>query len=250
MKVLVTAKRVVDYNVNIRVLSDNSGVDLNNVKMSVNPFDEIAIEEAVRLKEAGKADEVVVVSIGPGAAQEQIRTALALGADRGILVETDVDVQPLGIAKALKAIVEKEEPGLIITGKQAIDGDNNQTGQMLAALCGLSQATFASELELGDGVATVTREVDGGLETINVKLPAVVTTDLRLNEPRYASLPNIMKAKKKPIDTYTPEDLGVDVTPRVTTLKVTPPAEREAGIIVETVEELVDKLKNEAKVIS
>ncbi len=250
MKVLVTAKRVVDYNVNIRVLSDNSGVDLNNVKMSVNPFDEIAIEEAVRLKEAGKADEVVVVSIGPGAAQEQIRTALALGADRGILVETDVDVQPLGIAKALKAIVEKEEPGLIITGKQAIDGDNNQTGQMLAALCGLSQATFASELELGDGVATVTREVDGGLETINVKLPAVVTTDLRLNEPRYASLPNIMKAKKKPIDTYTPEDLGVDVTPRVTTLKVTPPAEREAGIIVETVEELVNKLKNEAKVIS
>ena len=250
MKVLVTAKRVVDYNVNIRVLSDNSGVDLNNVKMSVNPFDEIAIEEAVRLKEAGKADEVVVVSVGPGTAQEQIRTALALGADRGILVETDVDVQPLGIAKVLKAIVDKEEPGLIITGKQAIDGDNNQTGQMLAALCGISQATFASELELGDGTATVTREVDGGLETISVKLPAVVTTDLRLNEPRYASLPNIMKAKKKPIDTYTPDDLGIDVTPRVTTLKVTPPAERQAGIIVETVEELVDKLKNEAKVIS
>jgi len=250
MKVLVTAKRVVDYNVNIRVLSDNSGVDLNNVKMSVNPFDEIAIEEAVRLKEAGKADEVVVVSVGPSTAQEQIRTALALGADRGILVETDVDVQPLGIAKVLKAIVDKEEPGLIITGKQAIDGDNNQTGQMLAALCGISQATFASELELGDGTASVTREVDGGLETISVKLPAVVTTDLRLNEPRYASLPNIMKAKKKPIDTYTPDDLGVDVTPRVTTLKVTPPAERQAGIIVETVEELVDKLKNEAKVIS
>lgn len=250
MKVLVTAKRVVDYNVNIRVLSDNSGVDLNNVKMSVNPFDEIAIEEAVRLKEAGKAEEVIVVSIGPSTAQEQIRTALALGADRGILVETDVDVQPLGIAKALKAIVDKEEPGLIITGKQAIDGDNNQTGQMLAALCGISQATFASEIELGDGTASVTREVDGGLETLSVKLPAVVTTDLRLNEPRYASLPNIMKAKKKPIDTFTPEDLGVDVTPRVTTLKVTPPAEREAGVMVETVEELVDKLKNEAKVIS
>ncbi len=250
MKVLVTAKRVVDYNVNIRVLSDNSGVDLNNVKMSVNPFDEIAIEEAVRLKEAGKAEEVVVVSIGPGSSQEQIRTALALGADRGILVETDEDMQPLATAKLLKAIVEKEEPGLIITGKQAIDGDNSQTGQMLAALCGLSQATFASELELGDGTATVTREVDGGLETLTVRLPAVVTTDLRLNEPRYASLPNIMKAKKKPIDTHTPADLGVDVTPRVTTLKVTPPPERQAGIIVETVEELVDKLRNEAKVIS
>ena len=250
MKVLVTAKRVVDYNVNIRVLSDNSGVDLNNVKMSVNPFDEIAIEEAVRLKEAGTADEVVVVSIGPSTAQEQIRTALALGADRGILVETDEDAQPLGIAKALKAIVDKEEPGLIITGKQAIDGDNNQTGQMLAALCGYPQATFANEVTINDGSATVVREIDGGLETITVKLPAVVTTDLRLNEPRYASLPNIMKAKKKPIDTYTPADLGVDLTPRVKTLKVTPPAERQAGIIVETVEELVDKLKNEAKVIS
>lgn len=249
MKVLVTAKRVVDYNVNIRVLSDNSGVDLNNVKMSVNPFDEIAIEEAVRLKEAGTAEEVVVVSIGPSACQEQIRTALALGADRGILVETDVDMQPLGIAKLLKALVDKEQPGLIITGKQAIDGDNSQTGQMLAALAGLSQAAFASEIEMGDGTATVTREVDGGLETLTVKLPAIVTTDLRLNEPRYASLPNIMKAKKKPIDTYTPEDLGVDVTPRVKTLKVTPPAERKAGIIVESVEELVDKLKNEAKVI-
>jgi electron transfer flavoprotein beta subunit len=250
MKVLVTVKRVVDYNVNIRVLSDNTGVDLNNVKMSVNPFDEIAIEEAVRLKEAGKAEEVVVVSIGASNCQEQIRTALALGADRGILVETDEDVQPLGIAKALKAVVDKEQPGLIITGKQAIDGDNSQTGQMLAALAGLSQATFASELELGEDTATVTREIDGGLETITVKLPAVITTDLRLNEPRYASLPNIMKAKKKPIDTYTAEDLGVDLTPRVKTLKVEPPAERQAGVIVETVEELVDKLRNEAKVIS
>jgi len=249
MKVLVTAKRVVDYNVNIRVLSDNSGVDLNNVKMSVNPFDEIAIEEAVRLKEAGTAEEVVVVSIGPKACQEQIRTCLALGADRGILVETDEELQPLGIAKLLKALVDKEQPGLIIAGKQAIDGDNSQTGQMLAALAGLSQATFASEIEIGDGVALVTREVDGGLETLSVKLPAVVTTDLRLNEPRYASLPNIMKAKKKPVDIYTPADLGVDVTPRVKTLKVMPPAERKAGIIVETVEELVDKLKNEAKVI-
>ena len=250
MKVLVAAKRVVDYNVNIRVLSDNSGVELNNVKMSVNPFDEIAIEEAVRLKEAGKAEEVVVISVGPATCQEQIRTALALGADRGILVETDEDVQPLGIAKVLAAIVEKEQPQLIIAGKQAIDGDNSQTGQMLAALAGLSQATFASEIELGEDSAVVTREVDGGLETITVKLPAVITTDLRLNEPRYASLPNIMKAKKKPIDTYTPADLGVDVTPRVKTLKVTPPAERQAGIIVESVEELVDKLKNEAKVIS
>lgn len=250
MKVLVTAKRVVDYNVNIRVLSDNSGVDLNNVKMSVNPFDEIAIEEAVRLKEAGTATEVVVVSVGPSACQEQIRTALALGADRGILVETDEALQPLGIAKVLAALVEKEQPGLVITGKQAIDGDNSQTGQMLAALTGLAQATFASEIVLGDGTATVTREVDGGLETLTVKLPAIVTTDLRLNEPRYASLPNIMKAKKKPVDTYTPADLGVDVTPRVKTLKVTPPAERKAGIIVETVEELVDKLRNEAKVIS
>ncbi|MDA0977997.1 MAG: electron transfer flavoprotein subunit beta/FixA family protein [Proteobacteria bacterium] len=250
MKVLVTAKRVVDYNVNVRVLSDNSGVDLNNVKMSVNPFDEIAIEEAVRLKEAGTADEVVVVSIGPASAAEQIRTALALGADRGILVETDEDVQPLGIAKVLKAIVEKEAPGLVITGKQAIDGDNSQTGQMLAALTGMPQATFASEVVINDGSATVTREIDGGLETITVNLPAVITTDLRLNEPRYASLPNIMKAKKKPMDKYTPADLGVDVTPRVKTLKVTPPPERQAGIIVESVEQLVDKLKNEAKVIS
>ena len=249
MKILVAAKRVVDYNVNIRVLSDNTGVDLNNVKMSVNPFDEIAIEEAVRLKEAGIAAEVVVVSVGASNCQEQIRTALALGADRGVLVETDAEMQPLAIAKVLKAVVEKEQPQLIILGKQAIDGDNSQTGQMLAALCNYSQATFASEIEITDDAAAVTREVDGGLETITVKLPAVVTTDLRLNEPRYASLPNIMKAKKKPIDTYSPDELGVDITPRFKTLKVVPPAEREAGIVVETVEELVDKLKNEAKVI-
>ena len=250
MKVLVTAKRVVDYNVSIRVLGDNSGVDLNNVKMSVNPFDEIAIEEGVRLKEAGKVEEVVVVSVGTSACGEQIRTALALGADRGILVETDEEMQPLAIAKLLKAVIDKEQPQLIITGKQAIDGDNSQTGQMLAALAGLPQATFASVVDLGDDIATVTREVDGGLETIAVKLPAVVTTDLRLNEPRYASLPNIMKAKKKQVDIYTPEELGVDVTPRFKTLKVTPPPERQAGIIVDTVEALVDKLKNEAKVIS
>lgn len=250
MKVLVAAKRVVDYNVNIRVLSDNSGVDLNNVKMSVNPFDEIAIEEAVRLKEAGTAEEVVVVSVGASNCQEQIRTALALGADRGILVETEEDMQPLAIAKVLKAVADKEQPDLIILGKQAIDGDNSQTGPMLAALTGWSQATFASEVELVNDGAKVIREVDGGLETIAIKLPAIITTDLRLNEPRYASLPNIMKAKKKPIDTMTPEDLGVEVTPRLKTLKVTPPAEREAGIIVETVEDLVDKLKNEAKVIS
>jgi electron transfer flavoprotein beta subunit len=250
MKVLVAVKRVVDYNVNIRVLSDNTGVDLNNVKMSVNPFDEIAIEEAVRLREAGVAEEVIVISIGASNCQEQIRTALALGADRGILVETAEDMQPLAIAKLLKAIVEKEEPQLIITGKQAIDDDNSQTGQMLAALAGLSQATFASEVVIADGKASVTREVDGGSETISVTLPAVITTDLRLNEPRYASLPNIMKAKKKQIDVYTPEDLGVDVAARVKTLKVEPPAERKAGIIVESVEELVDKLKNEAKVIS
>ncbi len=250
MKVLVAVKRVVDYNVNIRVLGDNTGVDLNNVKMSVNPFDEIAIEEAVRLKEAGTAEEVIVVSVGASACQEQIRTALALGADRGILVETEEEVQPLAIAKVLKAIVDKEQAQIIITGKQAIDGDNSQTGQMLAALTGLSQATFASELQVGDGTATVTREVDAGLETITVKLPTIITTDLRLNEPRYASLPNIMKAKKKTIDTFTPEDLGVDVTPTVKTLKVTPPSARQAGIIVESVEELVDKLKNEAKVIS
>jgi electron transfer flavoprotein beta subunit len=250
MKVLVAVKRVVDYNVNVRVLSDNSGVDLNNVKMSVNPFDEIAIEEAVRLKEAGTIEEVVVVSVGASACQEQIRTALALGADRGILVETDEIVQPLAIAKLMKVLIDKEQPQLIIAGKQAIDGDNSQTGQMIAALAGLSQATFASDIEIGAGTATVTREIDGGLETITVKLPAIITTDLRLNEPRYASLPNIMKAKKKPIDTYSPADLGVEVISNIKTLKVTPPAERKAGIIVESIEELVDKLKNEAKVIS
>lgn len=250
MKVLVTVKRVVDYNVNVRVLSDHSGVDLNNVKMSVNPFDEIAIEEAVRLKEAGTAEEVVVVSIGTSACKEQIRTALALGADRGILVESDEVMQPLAIAKLMKVLIEKEQPGLVITGKQAIDDDNSQTGQMIAALAGLSQATFASELVIGDGTATVTREIDGGLETITVKLPAIVTTDLRLNEPRYASLPNIMKAKKKQVDIYTPAELGVEVASRIKTLKVTPPAERKAGIIVESVEELVDKLRNEAKVIT
>ena len=250
MKVLVAVKRVVDYNVNVRVLSDNSGVDLNNVKMSVNPFDEIAIEEAVRLKEAGAVEEVVVVSVGTSACQEQIRTALALGADRGILVETDEIMQPLAIAKLMKKLIDKEQPQLVIAGKQAIDGDNSQTGQMIAALAGLSQATFASNVEIGDGTATVTREIDGGLETITVKLPAIITTDLRLNEPRYASLPNIMKAKKKPIDTYTPADLDVEVASNIKTLKVTPPAERKAGIIVESVEELVDKLKNEAKVIS
>jgi electron transfer flavoprotein beta subunit len=250
MKVLVAVKRVADYNVKVRAKSDGSGADLNNVKMSINPFCEIAIEEAVRLKEAGTATEVVAVSLGQKTSQEQIRTALALGADRGILVETDADLQPLAIAKLLKAVVDKEQPDLIILGKQSIDGDNNQTGQMLAALAGMPQGTFASEVVIAEGKANVTREIDGGLQTIALTLPAVVTTDLRLNEPRYASLPNIMKAKKKPMDVLTPEELGVDPTPRVTTLKVEPPAERAAGIIVESVAELVDKLKNEAKVIS
>ena len=250
MKVLVAVKRVVDYNVKVRAKADGSDVELNNVKMAINPFCEIAVEEAVRLKEAGTASEVVVASIGDKSCQEQIRTALALGADRGILVETEEDMQPLAIAKVLKAVADKEQPDLVILGKQAIDGDNSQTGPMLAALTGWSQATFASEVELVNDGAKVIREVDGGLETIAIKLPAIITTDLRLNEPRYASLPNIMKAKKKPIDTMTPEDLGVEVTPRLKTLKVMPPAEREAGIIVETVEDLVDKLKNEAKVIS
>lgn len=249
MKVLVAVKRVVDYNVKVRPKSDGTDVDLNNVKMAINPFCEIAVEEAVRLKEKGVATETIVVSIGPKVCQEQIRTALALGVDRGILIETDVDAQPLAIAKLLKAVVDKEQPQLIITGKQAIDGDNNQTGQMLAALTGYAQGTFASEVVVdGDNVA-VTREIDGGLQTVSLKLPAIVTTDLRLNEPRYASLPNIMKAKKKPLDVTTPEELGVDVAPRVTTLKVEPPAERQAGIKVADVAELVDKLKNEAKVI-
>jgi electron transfer flavoprotein beta subunit len=250
MKVLVAVKRVADYNVKVRAKSDGSGADLNNVKMSINPFCEIAIEEAVRLKEAGTATEVVAVSLGQKTSQEQIRTALALGADRGILVETDADLQPLAVAKLLKAVVDKEQPDLIILGKQSIDGDNNQTGQMLAALAGMPQGTFASEVVIADGKANVTREIDGGLQTVALTLPAVVTTDLRLNEPRYASLPNIMKAKKKPMDVFTPEELGVDPAPRVTTLKVEPPAERAAGIIVESVAELVDKLKNEAKVIS
>ncbi|MCG8492898.1 MAG: electron transfer flavoprotein subunit beta/FixA family protein [Sneathiellales bacterium] len=249
MKVLVAVKRVVDYNVKIRVKADNTGVDLANVKMSMNPFDEIAVEEALRLKEAGKATEVVAVSVGPQAAQETIRTALAMGADRGILVKTDDEVEPLGVAKILKAVAEEENPDLVIVGKQAIDDDSNQTGQMLSALLGWSQGTFASEVDLGDGSVKVTREIDGGLQTVDLKMPAVVTTDLRLNEPRYASLPNIMKAKKKPIDEKEVADLGVDVAPRLTTLKVEEPAKREAGVMVESVGELVEKLKNEAGVI-
>ena len=249
MKVLVPVKRVVDYNVKIRVKPDNSGVDLNNVKMSVNPFCEIAIEEAVSLKEAGAASEVVAVAVGGSSCQEQLRTCLALGADRAVLIETDVEVQPLGVAKVLKALQDKEDAELVIFGKQSIDADNSQTGQMFAALTGMSQGTFASELSIADGKAQVVREVDGGLQTVSISLPAVVTTDLRLNEPRYASLPNIMKAKKKPLDVMTPDELGVDVTPTVEVLSVEPPAEREAGIKVESVEELVDKLKNEAKVI-
>jgi electron transfer flavoprotein beta subunit len=249
MKVLVPVKRVVDFNVNIRVKADGSGVDLANVKMSMNPFDEIAVEEAIRLKEAGKADEVVAVSIGPAQAQETLRTALAMGADRAILIRVDGPVEPLAVAKLLKGVVEAEGPGLVILGKQAIDDDANQTGQMLAALLGWSQATFASKLELGADRATVTREVDGGLESIEVVLPAIVTADLRLNEPRYASLPNIMKAKKKPIDQSTPADLGVDPAPRLTTVKVVEPAKRQGGVKVADVAELVSKLKNEAKVI-
>lgn len=249
MKALVAVKRVVDYNVKIRVKPDHSGVELQNVKMSMNPFDEIAVEEGVRLKEAGKIEELIAVSIGPAQAQETIRTALAMGADRGILVQIDTDVEPLAVAKILKAIVEKESPDLVIVGKQAIDDDSNQTGQMLAALMDWPQATFASKLELGDGSASVTREVDGGLETIKVKLPMVMSTDLRLNEPRYASLPNIMKAKKKQIDTVTAADLGVDVTPRLKVLKVEEPEKRQGGVKVADVAELVAKLKNEAKVI-
>ena len=249
MKVLVAVKRVVDYNVKIRVKADKTGVDLANVKMSMNPFDEIAVEEGLRLREAGVATEVVALSVGPQAAQETLRTALAMGADRGILVKTDETVEPLGVAKLMKAVAEEEKPDLIIVGKQAIDDDSNQTGQMLAALLGWSQGTFASKVSLEDSTAKVTREVDGGLQTIDLKMPVVVTTDLRLNEPRYASLPNIMKAKKKPIDEKTPEDLGVDIAPRLTTLKVEEPAKREAGVMVESVAELVDKLKNEAGVI-
>ena len=249
MKVLVAVKRVVDYNVKVRVKADKTGVELANVKMSMNPFDEIAVEEAVRLKEAGKATEIIAVSMGPQAAQETIRTALAMGADRGILVQTDAELQPLAVAKLLKAIVAKENPDLVILGKQAIDDDSNQTGQMLAALLGWPQGTFASKVVLESGACVVTREVDGGLETVTLKTPCVVTTDLRLNEPRYASLPNIMKAKKKPIDTLAPDALGVDVAPRLITLKVEEPAKRQGGIMVADVPALIDKLRNEAKVI-
>ncbi len=243
MKIMVPVKRVVDYNVKVRVKSDNTGVELANIKMSMNPFDEIAVEEALRLKEAGSAEEITVVSVGPKAAQETIRTGLAMGADRGILVEHDGDSEPLAVAKILKGVIADESPDMVLLGKQAIDGDNNQTGQMLAQLMGWPQGTFASEVALADGSVNVTREVDGGLETVKLSLPAIVTTDLRLNEPRYASLPNIMKAKRKPIDEKTPADYGVDMAPRVTTLKVEEPPKREAGIIVETVEELVANLK-------
>jgi electron transfer flavoprotein beta subunit len=249
MKVLVSIKRVVDFNVKVRVKPDGSGVDTANVKMSMNPFDEIAVEEAVRMKEKGVATEIVAVTCGVTACQETLRTALALGADRAILVETNVELQPLAVAKLLKAIVAKEQPQLVILGKQAIDDDANQTGQMLAAMLDWPQATFASKLDIGNGMATVKREVDGGLETEEIKMPAVVTTDLRLNEPRYATLPNIMKAKKKPLETLTPESLGVDVTPRLATLKVAEPPKRKGGGKVADVAELVSKLRNEAKVI-
>ena len=249
MKVLVPVKRVVDYNVKVRVKSDGSGVDIANVKMSMNPFDEIALEEAMRLKESGKVTEVVAVSIGVSQCQETLRTGMAIGADRAILVETAGDTEPLGVAKVLKALADKEQPQLIILGKQAIDDDSNQTGQMLAALLGWPQATFASKVVLEDGKVTVTSEVDGGLETLALTLPAIITTDLRLNEPRYVTLPNIMKAKKKPLEVIKPDDLGVDVTPRLTTLKVVEPAKRSAGIKVPDVATLVAKLRTEAKVI-
>jgi len=243
MKVLVPIKRVVDYNVKIRVKSDNSGVELANVKMSMNPFDEIAVEEAIRLKEAGNVSEIIVLSVGPQQSQETIRTALAMGADRGILIKTDELVEPLNVAKLIKAVSDEENPEIIILGKQAIDDDSNQTGQMLSALLGWSQGTFASELKISDGKINVIREVDGGLQTIDLKLPSVITTDLRLNEPRYASLPNIMKAKKKPIEEKSPEDYGIEISSMLEVIKVSEPAQREAGIKVETVEELVDKLK-------
>jgi electron transfer flavoprotein beta subunit len=249
MKILVPVKRVVDFNVKVRVKADQSGVELANVKMSMNPFDEIAVEEALKLREAGKATEVIAVSAGLAACQETLRTALAMGADRAILLETDVDLQPLAVAKLLKAVVEKEQPQLVILGKQAIDDDASQTGQMLAALLDWPQATFASKVEIDGGKAKVTREIDGGLETIELALPAIVTADLRLNTPRYATLPNIMKAKKKPLETLKPADLGVDVAPRLKTLKVVEPGKRKAGVMVKDVAELVDKLKNEAKVI-
>ncbi|MEK9645328.1 MAG: electron transfer flavoprotein subunit beta/FixA family protein [Alphaproteobacteria bacterium] len=249
MKLLVAVKRVIDYNVKVRVKADQTGVETANVKMSMNPFDEIAVEEAVRLVESGAATEVVAVSMGVQQCQETIRTALAMGADRGIHVKTDEELQPLAVAKLLARIVEEESPDMVILGKQAIDDDSNQTGQMLAGLLGWAQGTFASKIKIADGKASVTREIDGGLETVSLSLPVIVTTDLRLNEPRYASLPNIMKAKKKPIDEKSPADLGVDVAPRLKTLKVTEPEKREAGIKVKTVAELVDKLKNEAGVI-
>ncbi|SAL03128.1 electron transfer flavoprotein subunit beta [Caballeronia arationis] len=249
MKILVAMKRVVDYNVKVRVKSDGSGVDIANVKMSMNPFDEIAVEEAVRLREAGIATEVVAVSCGVTQCQETLRTAMAIGADRGILVESADELQPLAVAKILKALVDKEQPQLVILGKQAIDDDSNQTGQMLAALTGLPQATFASKVVVADGKATVAREVDGGSETLSLKLPAVITTDLRLNEPRYVTLPNIMKAKKKPLETLKPADLGVDVAPRLKTLKVAEPPKRSAGVMVPDVKTLVEKLKTEAKVL-
>ncbi len=249
MKVLVPVKRVIDANVKVRVKSDQTGVELNNVKMAMNPFCEIAVEAAVRLKEAGTAEEVVVVSAGPTTSQESLRTGLAMGADRAILIEADAGLEPLAVAKILKAIVEREQPGLVLMGKQAVDGDNNQTGQMLAGLLGWPQATFVSKIKLADGGVEAVREVDGGLETVKMGLPAILTVDLRLNEPRYASLPNIMKAKKKPLDVLTPGDLGVDVSPRLTVLKVTEPPARKAGVKVASVSELVDKLRNEAKVI-
>ncbi len=254
MKVLVPIKRVIDYNVKVRVKADNSGVELNNVKMSMNPFDEIAVEEAIKLKEVGKVTEIVVVSIGPDKAADVMRTAMAMGADRGILVKTDAaldlgGVEPLAVAKTLKALVDKESPDFVIMGKQSIDDDSNQTGQMLAALLGWAQGTFASKVVLGDGKVDVTREVDGGLETVSLKLPAVITTDLRLNEPRYVKLPDIMKAKKKELEEITPEDLDVDYTPRLTVVSVSEPPVRSGGVKVASVDELIDKLKNEAKVI-
>ena len=249
MKVLIAIKRVIDYNVKIRVKSDHTGVETNNVKMSMNPFDEIAVEEGIQMLESGEASEVVAVSMGPDQCQETIRTALAMGCDRGIHVSTDINLEPLAVAKLLASIVAKENPKLVILGKQAIDDDSNQTGQMLSAILGWSQGTFASNISIEDNNAKVTREIDGGLETLNIKLPSVITTDLRLNTPRYASLPNIMKAKKKPIDTLTPEELKIDVTNRLSTIKVVDPPTREAGVKVETVQELVDKLKNEVKII-
>lgn len=249
MKILVPVKRVIDYNVKVRVKSDNSGVELANVKMSMNPFDEIAVEEAIRLKEAGSAEEIVAVSIGPDKAQETLRTALAMGADRAILIKTDEEVEPLAVAKILKAVVSEENPEIVLMGKQAIDDDSNQTGQMLAALLSWGQGTFASEVKIDGGSVNVTREIDGGLETVKLNLPAVITTDLRLNEPRYASLPNIMKAKRKPLDEKTPDDYGVDISPRLKTLKVEEPEGRSAGVMVESVSELMTKLRNEAGVL-